>query len=218
MRIRRNPIARPELAASKIFIDEPILNKGHWHELFLKKQPIYLELGCGKGTFIAKMSSSMPNTNFIAVDIKSEVLFLAKRNVEQTFKELNKNIENVYLTAYNIELINNIFDENDKVNRIYINFCNPWPRPKHKKRRLTHPRQLNHYKKFLIPSGEIFFKTDDDELFNESINYFEDNGFNIIYKTYDLHASNFEENIETEHEKMFIEQGKKIKFLIARIQ
>ena len=102
--------------------------------------------------------------------------------------------------------------------RIYINFCNPWPRGKHHKKRLTHTRQLEKYKEFMVDNGEIYFKTDDDDLFNSSLKYFEESGFEIVSKTYDLHQEPiFEKNIETEHEKMFSEQGIKIKALIAKI-
>lgn len=105
----------------------------------------------------------------------------------------------------------------DTVDRIYINFCNPWPKPKHKKKRLTHTKQLMLYREFLKDGGEIYFKTDDDELFNESLKYFEEAGFEVLVKTYDLHNENiFANNIETEHEKMFSEEGKKIKALICR--
>ena len=105
----------------------------------------------------------------------------------------------------------------DEIERIYINFCNPWPKGKHRKKRLTHTRQLEKYKQFLVPNGEIYFKTDDDDLFNSSLIYFEESGFEILNKTYDLHNEPiFEHNIETEHEKMFSEQGIKIKALIAK--
>ena len=117
--------------------------------------------------------------------------------------------------AQEIALINDIFSEEDVVDRIYINFCNPWPKERHKKRRLTHTRQLENYKNFLAEDGEIYFKTDDDELFDESIEYFKESGFNIDYITYDLHKSDFVGNVRTEHENMFSEQGIKIKFLIA---
>ena len=91
-------------------------------------------------------------------------------------------------------------DKTDKIDRIYINFCNPWPRPKHRKKRLTNTKQLLLYKEFLIPEGEVFFKTDDENLFNDSIKYFEEAGFKITNKTYDLHnESIFEDNIVTEH-------------------
>ena len=105
----------------------------------------------------------------------------------------------------------------DVVDRIYINFCNPWPKPKHRKKRLTHTKQLKLYREFLRNGGDIYFKTDDDGLFTDSLKYFEEAGFDIINKTYDLHNQNiFEDNIETEHEKMFTEEGKTIKALIAR--
>lgn len=218
MRIRRKPWARPELAACEFFIDEPTANKNNWHELFLEKQPLYLELGCGKGSFIARLASENLNKNFLAVDIKSEVLVLAKINVEKQYEMLNQPIENVFLTAQNIEQIDNILGNEDVVQRIYINFCNPWPKAKHKKRRLTYPKQLEKYKNFLALNGEIYFKTDDDNLFEESLEYFENSGFMIDYLTKDLHNSDFVGNILTEHEKMFAQQGIKIKFLIAKLK
>ena len=126
-------------------------------------------------------------------------------------------IENVYLTRYDIERISNVLAKEDKVERIYINFCNPWPRGKHKKKRLTHTRQLESYKTFLMSKGEIYFKTDDDELFNESLTYFKEAGFEVLKCTFDLEKEpDFWDNIQTEHEKMFIEQGIKIKALIAQ--
>ena len=110
-----------------------------------------------------------------------------------------------------------ILEKIDNVQRIYINFCNPWPKGKHRKKRLTHTRQLEKYKQFLADNGEIYFKTDDEDLFNSSLTYFEECGFEIQAKTYDLHNEPiFETNIVTEHEKMFSEQGIKIKALIAR--
>lgn len=218
MRIRRKPWARPELAACEFFVDCPSENKGKWADAFKKKQPLYLELGCGKGSFIARLASENLDKNFLAVDIKSEVLALAKRNVEKAYAKKELVVDNVLLTAQNIEQIGEILGDDDRVERIYINFCNPWPKPRHKKRRLTHPHQLASYKNFLVPDGEIYFKTDDDDLFDESINYFEKCGFEINYITRNLHDSELVGNIPTEHEKMFSEQGIKIKFLIAKIK
>ena len=130
----------------------------------------------------------------------------------------NREIDNIYLTRYDIERINNILSKEDRVERIYINFCNPWPRGKHRKKRLTHTRQLEKYKEFLVDGGMVFFKTDDDGLFSDSINYFEEIGYKIEKITYDLESEvDFWDNIETEHEKMFKEQGIKIKALIARL-
>lgn len=156
--------------------------------------------------------------NYLAIDIKSEVLGLAKRNIEKEYLENQREIDNVLLTAYEIEIIQNILNEKDKVDRIYINFCNPWPKPRHNKKRLTHPKQLEKYKVFLKSGGEIYFKTDDENLFNASIKYFEQENFEIIAKTSDLHTNPiWENNIQTEHEKMFEEQGITTKALIAKM-
>ena len=213
MRIRHKPWAKPELEASSFFIKEPDSMKNKWLGCFKKEQPFYLELGCGKGGFISQAAFQSPEINFLAVDIKYEMLGLAGRNVRKVYSQGNRETDNVLLTAHNIERIDMMLGEEDVVDRIYINFCNPWPKKKHKKRRLTHTRQLLNYKKFL--RGEIWFKTDDDELFEESFEYFEEAGFRIKYKTYDLHAESPYENFVTEHEKMFSDEGKKIKFLIA---
>lgn len=215
MRMRRKPWARPELEACDFFILDTKEFKGKWNKSFKKEQPLYLELGCGKGTFMAVHASENPNINYLAIDIKDEVLVLAKRNIEEAFKEKDIEIDNVKLMAQEIALINDILGENDEVNRIYINFCNPWPKERHKKRRLTHTRQLDNYKKFLSEDGEIWFKTDDDELFEESLEYFNESGFEIKYITYDLHNSGFKGNVVTEHEEMFTKEGIKTKFLIA---
>ena len=218
MRIRFKAWARPELEASKFYIDNPEDYKGKWISLFENKNnPIHLELGCGKGGFISQIALQNQNINYIAIDMVDAMLGLAKRNIESKYAENNIEVKNVYLTRYDIERVLQILDENDKIERIYINFCNPWPRGKHRKKRLTHTRQLEKYKQFLIPNGEVYFKTDDDDLFNDSLIYFENEGFEIIKKTFDLEKENdFWNNIETEHEKMFKEQGIKIKALIAR--
>ncbi len=215
MRMRRKPWARPELESCKFFIQKPSEHKGKWDEFFEKKQPIYLELGCGKGTFMAVHGSKNPKTNYIAIDIKDEVLVLAKRNIEEAYKKEGNELNNIALMAQEIALINDMLEEDDVVERIYINFCNPWPKDRHKKRRLTHTRQLENYKKFLKKGGEIWFKTDDDDLFEESLEYFKESNLDIKYITYDLHNSGFEGNVITEHETMFSNQGIKIKFLIA---
>ena len=219
MRIRYKKWARPELEASKFYIKNPEEVKGRWKEKFNNNNPIYLELGCGKGQFISNLAIQNQNINFIAIDLIDAMLGLTKRNVEEKYKEYNLEPKNIYLTRFDIERILLILDKKDEIQRIYINFCNPWPKGKHRKKRLTHSRQLEKYKGFLAPNGEIYFKTDDEDLFNSSINYFLESGFDIIKKTYDLEKEAiFEKNIETEHEKMFKEQGIKIKALIAKLK
>lgn len=218
MRIRYKKWARPELEASDFYIDNPEEMKGKWKEQFKNPElPLNLELGCGKGFFIANLGLKKQDKNFIAIDLVDAMLGLAKRNVEQIYKDNKKEVDNVLLTRFDIERINLILDKSDEVERIYINFCNPWPRGKHHKKRLTYPKQLEKYKEFLKENGEVYFKTDDDDLFNDSLNYFERSGFEVVKKTFDLHSEeNFWNNIMTEHEKMFSEEGIKIKALIAK--
>ena len=220
MRIRYKKWARPELEASKFYEDEPEKWKGEWSRHFANSNlPFMLELGCGKGTFISKLAVENLDINFLAIDLVDAMLGLAKRNVEKSYLEAGIEPKNIILTRFDIERIDLILDKVDNVKRIYINFCNPWPRGKHRKKRLTHTKQLEKYKEFLALGGEIYFKTDDDELFESSINYFLESGFEIISKTYDLHKEPiFEKNIETEHEIMFSEQGIKIKALIAKLK
>lgn len=218
MRIRYKKWARPELENCKFYIDNPEEYKGKWHNVFKNKNPIYMELGCGKGAFISKLAVTNPDINFIAVDLVDPMLGLSKRNIENEYKKENKEPDNIILTRHDIERILLFMSKEDQVDRIYINFCNPWPKPKHRKKRLTHTKQLNLYKEFLKENGEIYFKTDDDGLFKDSLRYFEEAGFKIEKITDDLHKQDiFDINIETEHEKMYTDEGKKIKALIRKI-
>ena len=222
MRIRFKKWARPELEASKFYIDNPKEYKGKWRELFGNDNKIHLELGCGKGYFISELAVNNKNINYIAIDMVDAMLGWAKRNIENRYDKENLKIDNIFLTRYDIERILDIINKEDKIERIYINFCNPWPRGKHRKKRLTHTNQLEKYKVFLDNNGEILFKTDDESLFYDSINYFKKSGFEIEKKTEDLEKEiDFWdkrcENIETEHEKMFKEKGIKIKACIAKL-
>lgn len=222
MRIRYKKWARPELEASKFYRDEPEKLKGKWREEFEKpNQPLHLELGCGKGQFMAGLAVENQGINYIAIDLVDAMLGLAKRNIEQAYKDEKREPQNILITRFDIERILLILDKQDSIDRIYINFCNPWPKGKHRKKRLTHTRQLEKYKQFLKENGEIYFKTDDNDLFESSIKYFEESGFKILMKTYDLHSDEIKniniENVRTEHEEMFCSQGIKIKALIAKL-
>ncbi len=216
MRIRRKKWARPELAVCPFFESEPESMKGRWCSRFDKEQPFYVELGCGKGMFAAQFALKNRDINLLAVDIKSDMLGVARRRTQEMFDDARRSVTNLMLTAYNVEHIEKILAPEDKVQRIYINFCNPWPKPKHKKRRLTYPNKLEKYAQLLPEGGEIRFKTDDLPLFEESLEYFAQSGFEVVYKTNDLHASGITDNIVTEHESMFSERGIKINFLIAK--
>lgn len=222
MRIRKKPWAEPELAACNFYVKNPEEKRGSWNSAFEKKQPLHLELGCGKGSFVAQAALANPDINFIAVDIKSDMLGVGRRNIVKLFSQAGKTVDevkNIALAAWNVEQIEKIIAPEDSIERIYINFCNPWPRGKHKKRRLTYPLKLMKYREFLVDNGEIRFKTDDDELFEESLEYFQQCGFKIVYITRDLHSSDFSavygENFMTEHERMFSQEGIKIKYCTA---
>lgn len=221
MRIRKKKWAEPELAVCDFFVKNPEEHAGKWNETFNNGLPIYLEIGCGKGGFAGQFAVKNPDKNIIAVDIKIDMLGVGRRNIVEIFKNEGKtdaDITNLLLVNYNVEQIDKIITKDDKIEGMFINFCNPWPRPKHNKRRLTFPKKLEMYKNFLDENAEIRFKTDDDALFADSLEYFEQSGYEIIYKTYDLHNSDVTDNIETEHEKMFSAEGIKIKYLRAVVK
>ena len=208
MRLRKKAWARPYIEESPYAVLKPEENKGKWESVFGNNHSIELELGVGRGAFIYSKAVQNLKTNYIGIELKDEVLIYGLKKITE------EKIENVRLIPMNIMHIENIFSE-DEISKIYINFCNPWPKERHKKRRLTHPVFLKLYKGFLKYQGEIWFKTDDTELFNESIEYFIESGFEIKYKTYDLHSSDFKDNIVTEYEDKFTGLGMKTMFLIA---
>jgi tRNA (guanine-N7-)-methyltransferase len=216
MRVRKKSWARPELESSVFVITDPTEHKGKWKDVFKNSNPIFLELGCGTGKFICENALNSPEKNYIGIDVKDEILVYAKRNVE-SIESLDSFSNNIRLVPMNVELIDSVFDR-EEISRIYINFCNPWPKSKQNKRRLTHNLFLEKYKHFLKPSSQIWFKTDDALLFHDSIEYFKAGGFKLEYITENLHKSGFENNIMTEYEKKFAVQGMPIMFLIAALE
>lgn len=213
MRLRKNWDARPELETSNLFIKKPTEMQGKWKEEFGNCNPIHLELGCGRGGFITAKTLKSPRINYIGVDLKDEVLFCALNKI----KEEEEKINNARLVALNISFIADLF-EKDEIDKIYINFCNPWPKDRHNKRRLTHIRFLTEYKKFLKSGSQVWFKTDNTELFNASQEYFKECGYELDFVTYDLHRSDFKENIMTEYETKFTKLGMNTMFLIGRLK
>lgn len=211
MRLRKKWWARPEMDQLDFFITNPSEYKGKWNEVFNNDNPIYLELGCGRGKFITENAVNNPNINYIAIDLKDEVLIYVTRKIEEL------ELTNVRVIPLNIAFVSEIFDQNE-ISRIFINFCNPWPKDRHNKRRLTHTKFLAEYKKFLKAESEIWFKTDDRGLFDDSIEYFKESGFSIEVLTYDLHGSDFQPNIITEYESKFTEIGMKTMFLLAKLR
>lgn len=217
MRMRKKAWARPELAQCPYYIQDPKKLRGSWNEWFTRKQPLHLELGCGKGVFTAEIAVANPEINYLGIDLSDDVLGVARRNIESVFAQGGRTPDNIALTAYHIEWIGDILSEQDVVDRIYINFCNPWPKAKHHKKRLTHTLQLDKYKKFLAPGGEIHFKTDNDELFLATQRYLRESGFEILWMTKDLKAEPDAVDIPTEHEILFSSQGIAIKAIIAAL-
>ena len=214
MRMRKKKWARPELEACPWAELDSDARRGRWRSLFPKEQPLHVELGCGKGVSTAEMAHDQKGVNFVAVDISTDVLGVARRNIAARYA--GEPVDNIRLAVKECTFISQAFSPDDRVERIYISFCNPWTqRERQKKRRLTHPRQLMQYREFLVDGGEIWFKTDDDALFDDSIAYFKECGFTLQYLTRDLHASGFSPNYVSEHEALFTAQGVKTKFLIA---
>lgn len=219
MRIRHKPYAKPELDAWPYCINQPEANQNHWHDAYQNPAlPLRLELGCGKGSFIARRALADLHCNHLAMDIKNEMLVLAKRNIERTYSAANQPVSNVLLATQNIEHIDKTLGKQDAIERIYINFCNPWHKTGDAKHRLTHPRQLVKYRDFLAENAEIWFKTDNLPLFSDSLRYFEMTGFAIKWQTIDLHSEEPDWNIRTEHEQMFSAEGIPIKACIAVVQ
>lgn len=209
MRLRKKPKALSTLEANQhIIIFKPQEKKGNWKEFFNNDNPIYVELGTGKGKFIVENAYRNPDINFIGIDSKYDVIYMALK------KALEKEVKNLALLPFNVENINDVFDKGE-VDRLFINFCDPWPKARHAKRRLTHPRFLDKYKLFLKDGALIIFKTDNRPLFDFSIETFRELNFDIIDITYDLASENDPENIPTEYESKFMEQGVKINRLKA---
>lgn len=216
LHIRTKKWARPELAACPFYEPEGEERKGRWREAFARPElPLHLEMGCGKGVSTAAMAAANPDINYVVVDISPDVLGDTRRNL---VRACGGNPENVWILFADICLIDRYFDREDGPERIYISFCNPWnEHPKHEKRRLTHPRQLLQYRNALRPGGEIWFKTDDDRLYEDSLCYFRLCGFEKTYETRNLAQSGFEPNYISEHEKKYMEMGVPIKFGIFRM-
>jgi tRNA (guanine-N7-)-methyltransferase len=211
MRLRKKWWVRPELEKNQVVVINPKDNKGRWSEVFGNGNDICLELGCGRGGFIAARAEEEKDKNFIGIDLKDEVLICAMQKVN------NKELTNVRLIPMNISWVADIFGK-DEISKVYINFCNPWPKLRHNKRRLTHGRFLELYKGFIKPESEIWFKTDDKGLFEDSIEYFKENGFDVTYLAYDLHNSGFDRNVVTEYEAKFTSMGMNTMFLIAKLK
>ncbi len=171
------------------------------------KTPLHMEIGCGKGAFIAETARRNPSVQYLAVEKVSSVLVLAMEKAERS------ELSNVQFFSGDIMRLTD-FPLAHKVERIYLNFSDPWPRTKHAKRRLTAPSFLEFYKQLLVPGGEIIMKTDNVNLFDYSLETLPEAGFSLESVTRDLHAENDPENVMTEYEENFSSKG----FPICRLK
>ena len=176
--------------------------KGKWNELFKNDNPICAEFGTGRGKFLTTLAKQNPDINYIAFEIKEEVLIKGVEKAEQD------NLKNIRFAWADVSKALEYFDT-DELSRIYINFCDPWPKKRWAKRRLTHTNFLNMYKQILNKDGEIHFKTDNEGLFEFSLNEIASNDWMLKNISLDLAKSEFE-NVTTEYEDKFMSQGLKI--------
>ncbi|WP_020617662.1 tRNA (guanosine(46)-N7)-methyltransferase TrmB [Paenibacillus daejeonensis] len=204
--IRENLEAQPELV-----VLEAQSYKGRWREFFGNDNPIYIELGMGKGRFISQMSGLNPQYNYIGVDMYDELLRRASEKARAVWEEKGEETPpNLALLRANIEEIETMFEPGE-VQRIYLNFSDPWPKSKHARRRLTHPRFLAKYAALLNEHGEIHFKTDSRSLFEFSLNSFSESELLMRNISLDLHKDGIREDLVlTEYESKFIEKGQPI--------
>ena len=217
MHMRTKKWARPELAACPFYVNGGEEARGRWKERFPDpSRPLHMEMGCGKGVSTAAMIADHPDINYIICDVSPDVLGTARRNIAE---KCGEEPDNVQILRTDICFIHRVFAPEDAADRIYIHFCNPWTEhPKHAKRRLTHPRQLMQYREFLKPGGEIWFKTDDDTLFEDSLCYFDLCGFETVFRTGDLHRDGGIPNYVSEHERKYTELGVPIKAAVFRMK
>lgn len=182
-----------------------------FNDIFGNSNPIFLEIGCGKGKFVCETAKLNPDINFVACEKISNVLIEALERVKE------EKIKNVYFLNCAAEVLQKYFPLNS-VDRIYLNFSNPLPKEGYKKQRLTHPRFIEIYKSILTADGEIIQKTDDKPFFEFSLQSFEEAGLKIISVCEDLAANPVEGDVETEHERRFKEMGRKIYRIHARVK
>lgn len=174
-----------------------------FNAIFGNDNPVYLEIGCGKGKFVCEMAKTHPEVNFVAVEKISNVLIEALERVKQ------EELKNVYFLNCAAEVLEKYF-EKGSVSRIYLNFSNPLPKEGYKKQRLTHPRFLRIYGGLIKKGGQIIQKTDDERFFDFSLESYREAGFNIIEECRNLSLYPAEDDAETEHERRFKEMGKLI--------
>ena len=200
MRARKKPWAENEIGTNERVIHNPKEMFGTWNQFFGNDNPIHIEIGCGKGRFVNQLAKQNPHINYIAIEREASIIASAIRSARENDTDIKFIVGDVQELAE--------FFAPKEVQRIYINFCDPWHRKrKWAKRRLTHRNFLNLYKTVFDGEGSIFFKTDNRALFEFSLNELADDNWKLKNITLDLHNSDYEGNIMTEYEEKFSQQG-----------
>lgn len=213
MRLKNVPGARETIAESSLVIHEPEKQKGIWQQLFENSNPIHIEIGMGKGRFIYEMAKEHPDINYVGIEKYSSVLLRAVQKMEE------EPLPNLKFIRMDAEEITEVFAK-DEVDRIYLNFSDPWPKDRHAKRRLPSREFLARYDSFLKRDGQLQFKTDNRGLFDFAVEELPFAGWKIDNITYDLHHDEemMKGNIMTEYEEKFSSMGNPIyKYIISRI-
>ncbi|MCP8967495.1 tRNA (guanosine(46)-N7)-methyltransferase TrmB [Ectobacillus ponti] len=202
MRLRHKPHALDLIAAHPQFVvADP--QKGKWKEEFGNNNPIHIEVGTGRGRFIYEMAKANPHINYIGIEKFSSVV------VDALQKLIDEEVPNLKLLNKDAKDLT-VFFEDGEINRVYLNFSDPWPKARHEKRRLTYKSFLQNYEQVLAEGGELHFKTDNQGLFEYSLMSFSQYGMPLKFLSLDLHNSDFEGNIMTEYEEKFSSRGSRI--------
>ncbi|MGN0385688.1 MAG: tRNA (guanosine(46)-N7)-methyltransferase TrmB [Lachnospiraceae bacterium] len=212
MRLRNITGSREVIADSRFTVKEPETQKGKWSEIFGNAHPIRIEIGMGKGKFLHTLAKNNPDINYIGIEKYSSVLLRAIQKMEED------ELPNLRFIRMDAEDIEEVFGEGE-VDRIYLNFSDPWPKDRHAKRRLPSGQFLARYDKILKKDGVIEFKTDNRPLFDFAVEELKEAGWKADVVTYDLHADEklMEGNIMTEYEEKFSGMGNPIcKYIIRR--
>lgn len=211
MRLKHVPEARELIEKhTELIIDNTDNKRIDIDRLFKEKKPVHIEIGMGKGRFVYEMAKCNPDINYIGIEKFDSAI------VYGLYKCIEEPLPNLYLLRTDAVDITTLFDENS-ISRVYLNFSDPWPKERHKKRRLTHENFLKLYQKVLKEDSEIHFKTDNIDLFNYSLESMGEYGMNILFKTNDLHQLDIF-NIMTEFEEKWSNKGVKINKLIANFK
>ncbi|MFS0875779.1 tRNA (guanosine(46)-N7)-methyltransferase TrmB [Solibacillus isronensis] len=205
MRLKHKPWAAEYIQQHPdVIIPNPEDYKGKWNEAFGNDNPIHIEVGTGKGQFVLGMALQNPDINYIGIELFDSVIVCALEKIEAENKP-----SNLRLLKVDGAKLEEFFEKGD-VDRVYLNFSDPWPKTRHAKRRLTHEGFLKIYENILVDNGEIHFKTDNRGLFEYSLVSMNEYGMALNYVSLDLHANMPEDNIMTEYEEKFSKLGQPI--------